>query len=485
MVRRSYERIEDGDEFSPSRESSSWKIKVAVFSTVAITSGVIALNEATGTKMVSLRASESGKEAVYDWQQRADVQEMAAKKVVYGGMSEQDVKGLFTQFKQDFGRSYLEDEEETRFELFKENLKTIDFYNRYNPLALFGITDAADMTQEELTQRKMKSDWSNYEQMKAGLPKGLVEAAAKGPSYVAGKTFDADGEVADTEEGSADMKKGQVNWASEKDCAACATFPDFKEYNTSSKPDNFDWRDLGAVSSVKNQKYCGSCWTFSTAQDIEGTHFLATGNLTSFAEQQLVACDIKNDGCDGGWMYAAMQYVIDFGAIVTDNAYPYKGVLMTYDLPTPTCDTELLNNKLSKDGDDIGHIEAFQMVAMGSEYEDLMATVLLKNGPLSLAINAAGMDYYVHGIVGCETIAGSDYCEAGTIDQHTPCDPTELDHGVLAVAYGIQDGVKYWVIKNSWGEDWGEGGYYRIERETNKCGVANMVQHSVYKKVNA
>ena len=148
-------------------------------------------------------------------------------------------------------------------------------------------------------------------------------------------------------------------------------------------------------------------------------------------------------------MYAAMQYVIDFGVIVSDKAYPYKGVMMTYDLPTPTCDTELLSDKLSKNGDDIGHIEAFQMVAMGSEYEDLMATVLLKNGPLSLAINAAGMEYYVHGIVGCETIAGSDYCEAGSIDSHSPCDPTELDHGVLAVAYGVQDDVKYWVSVDS------------------------------------
>ena len=87
------------------------------------------------------------------------------QQVVYGGMNEQDVKGLFTKFKQDFRRSYAEDEEETRFALFKENLETIDFYNRYNPLALFGITDAADMTQDERSQRKMKSEWSNYEQI--------------------------------------------------------------------------------------------------------------------------------------------------------------------------------------------------------------------------------------------------------------------------------------------------------------------------------
>ena len=72
--------------------------------------------------------------------------------------------------------------------------------------------------------------------------------------------------------------------------------------------------------------------------------------------------------------------------------------------------------------------------------------------------------------------------EAGAIDDTYPCDPEALDHGVLAVAYGVQDDTKYWVIKNSWGDAWGEDGYYRIERGTDHCGVANMVQHTVYKE---
>merc|ERR1711998_301432 len=104
---------------------------------------------------------------------------------------------------------------------------------------------------------------------------------------------------------------------------------------------------------------------------------------------------------------------------------------------------------------------------MGEDYEDMMATALLKNGPLSVAINANGMEYY----------------EAGSISTSTPCDPTTLDHGVLAVAYGVQDDTDYWVIKNSWGTEWGEGGYYRVERGTDHCGVANMVVHSVYKEM--
>merc|ERR1711998_112964 len=240
-------------------------------------------------------------------------------------------------------------------------------------------------------------------------------------------------------------------------------FAGLDKYNLTYTPEDFDWRDLGAVTHVKNQKYCGSCWTFSTSGDIEGTHFLATGNLTVLSEQQLVACDSANDGCDGGWMYAAMQYVSNFGVMVEASSYMYKGIFMDYEMPTPTCDVDLLNDKLEKNGDNSAHIEGFKFVAMGAEYEELMKVYLVKNGPLSLAINAAGMEYYVHGIVGCETIAGSDHC-------------------VLLVAYGSQEGIPYWVIKNSWSTPWGEDGYYRIEMGSNHCGVANMVQHSVYKK---
>jgi len=195
-----------------------------------------------------------------------------------------------------------------------------------------------------------------------------------------------------------------------------------------------------------------------------------------------VACDYEMDGCEGGYMYAAMQYVTKTGGLVTDEAYPYEGIMMDYMDNTPTCDKSLITKieKANKE-DKFAHIEGYQMVAMGEEYEDLMATVLLKNGPLAVAINANGMEYYEFGITGCESIAGSTYCEAGSISTSTPCDPTSLDHGVLAVAYGVQEGTDYWVIKNSWGSEWGEDGYYRQTRGDNHCGVANMVVHSVYK----
>mmetsp|Transcript_75597 Transcript_75597/g.215086 ORF Transcript_75597/g.215086 Transcript_75597/m.215086 type:complete len:445 (+) Transcript_75597:219-1553(+) len=409
------------------------------------------------------------------------------QKVVYGELDSDSVRGLFTKYKGDFNRNYAtEEEEDNRFEIFKLNLKHIDSLNYMNPLALFTITDAADMTDDEKNLRKMSNKWSSYEGMKASLPAPITELAAKGPDAAMGTKF----EDADLE-GSEWLQKGQVGWVTEDDCAACTMFPDLVKYSLTNMPTDFDWRENGAVSSVKNQKYCGSCWTFSTAADVEGTHFLATGNMTSMSEQQLIACDNMNDGCEGGWPYAAMQY-LETTAMVSAKDYPYKGIYMDYEQSVPTCDTDLLHEKMTKNSYDVAHVGGFQFVAMGADYEPLMALAMVKNGPLSIAFNANGMEYYAHGIIGCETIAGEDYCEAGSIDDHSPCDPESLDHAVLAVGIGVQEGVQedtdssadstqYWVIKNSWGEEWGEDGYYRLERGVNKCGVANMVVHSVVK----
>ena len=84
------------------------------------------------------------------------------------------------------------------------------------------------------------------------------------------------------------------------------------------------------------------------------------------------------------------------------------------------------------------------------------------------------------GIIGCETIAGTEYCGAGTIDNPDSCDASDIDHAVALVGYGVDAGTPYWTIKNSWTAGWGEDGYYRLEKGVNKCGVANMVAHSEY-----
>ncbi|EGB11440.1 hypothetical protein AURANDRAFT_21107 [Aureococcus anophagefferens] len=245
-----------------------------------------------------------------------------------------------------------------------------------------------------------------------------------------------------------------------RDCAACALDKTFALYTLGGEPTNFDWRDLGAVTAVKNQAECGSCWSFSTCGDVEGTKFLGSGGtiLHSLSEQQLVACNTMNMGCDGGYPFAAMQYAAHFGGLVHLEDYEYKAI-NEGSSGTPSCDTATLNSALERD-----------------DYEKKMPLALVKNGPLSVSFNANGMEFYVEGIVGCTT----GRCKSGAIDHEVPCDPDSLDHAVLIVGYGDDD-INYWVIKNSWGSEWGEAGYYRLVRGTNACGVANMVVHSVYK----
>ena len=287
------------------------------------------------------------------------------------------------------------------------------------------------------------------------------------------------------------MSEAMFPWVTEDDCAACKMFEHFDKYNLNTMPENFDWRQLGAVGPVLNQKYCGSCWSFGTAQDIEGTHFLATGELTPLSEQQLVACDVANDGCDGGWPFSAMQYIHDWGGMLWNKDYPYKGICAwdacderpdDADAATPTCDQAVLNNET--EAKHVSAIGGYQMVAMGAEYEELTAVALVKNGPLVIAFNSVGMDFYLHGITGCLNSATSDV-NSGCISSYEACNPADIDHSVLIVGFGEEevDGVDipYWVVKNSWAEEWGEDGYYRIVKGINSCGIASFVIHSVVK----
>ncbi len=207
-------------------------------------------------------------------------------------------------------------------------------------------------------------------------------------------------------------------------------------------PASMDWRTQGAVTPVKNQGQCGSCWAFSTTGSLEGCHAIKTGNLVSLSEQNLVDCDTVDGGCNGGLMDNAFAFIQREGGVDTEASYPYEGY-------GDTCRYSTSNIGATDSG--------FVDVARNSESALVEA---LSGRPVSIAIEA-------------DTMVFQQY--AGGVLDSTSCG-TQLDHGVLAVGYGTDpSGGDYYIVKNSWGASWGESGYLRISRKNASnggiCGI--------------
>ncbi|CAM6007853.1 unnamed protein product [Sphagnum balticum] len=308
--------------------------------------------------------------------------------------SDERLLDLFHSWLQKNSRSYHSvSEKNQRFMIFKENLRYIHSQNVQEKSYWLGLNNFSDLSHEEFQVRYL------------GTRPRLV-----GDRKLRRKTIQEGFIYADVE-----------------------------------APASVDWREKGAVAEVKDQGSCGSCWAFSAIGAVEGVNKIVTGSLISLSEQELVDCDTKeNEGCNGGLMEYAFEFIISNGGIDSEADYPYKGT-------DGRCDENRRQN--SK----VVVIDDYEEVPENDEASLLKA---VSKQPVSIAIEASGRDFqhYMGGVF-------TGQCG------------TDLDHGVLAVGYGTDsDGLNYWIVKNSWGSSWGEKGYIRMQRygPSNTYGICGM-----------
>lgn len=297
------------------------------------------------------------------------------------------VQDSFKQWKNKFKKSYLLSEESYRLSIFSENVRKIVDHNERAKKGEF--TFVLDVNQfADLTQEEFKAKYLGYKKTPAKNSNLLVNVV----------------------------------------------------------PESVDWRTQNKVSAVKNQGSCGSCWAFSAVGALEGLNAIKNNNLVQFSEQQLVDCSQKqgNEGCNGGLMDSAFQYVIENG-IETEDVYPYTG-------SDDTC--------VASAGKSSFKIGGFVDVPQNSSAQ-LKAAIALN--PVSVAIEADGFwfQFYFGGVF------------------NSSCG-TDLDHGVLAVGYGSENGQNYWIVKNSWGGSWGESGYIRIADNGDGPGLCGILMSASY-----
>lgn len=218
--------------------------------------------------------------------------------------------------------------------------------------------------------------------------------------------------------------------------------------NEAKLPDMVDWRLKGAVTTVKDQGTCGSCWAFSAAGALESHWFIKTGELIDLSPQQAMDCSwgLSNHGCSGGDQNSVFTYLADVGGMMSLKDYPFLNV------------------------DDFCHYKPSKVAAtttgrvnIPKGNEELLKDALATKGPIAIALDASrpSLLFYSSGVY-----------------EDPACDPENLDHAVLLVGYGTEDGKDYWLIKNSWSTFWANMGYIKIRRNLNNhCGIASAASY--------
>jgi hypothetical protein len=216
------------------------------------------------------------------------------------------------------------------------------------------------------------------------------------------------------------------------------------ETNTMTK----DWRAEGAVTAVKDQGQCGSCWSFSSSGAMEGAHQILTGELLVLSEQQFVDCSSLNFGCNGGNQGWAFRYA-QSNAIELEVDYPYKAV-------DQTCTSDA----------SLGKVNATSHARVPG-YSVAQMKAAIDRQPISVTVEADQMTFqsYKSGVLmtGCGT---------------------SLDHAVLAVGYGVENGNEFYLVKNSWNTTWGDQGYIKIGITGDDAGVCGIQMQNYYPTTN-
>ena len=225
-------------------------------------------------------------------------------------------------------------------------------------------------------------------------------------------------------------------------------------------PDSINWVEKGGVTPVKDQGQCGSCWSFSTTGALEGAYFVANGELKSFSEQQLVDCDNRKNGgkdmgCNGGLMDNAFNWIEKNNGLCLESDYSYtSGTTKSAGSCETTCDVV--------SGSDVQNY-----IDVDASSDDAMMAALSQQ-PVSIAIQADQKDFQLY--------------KSGVF---TGSCGTSLDHGVLTVGYGTENGEDYYLVKNSWSETWGDGGYIKLGRGSQfnsgsgQCGMLMQASYPI------